>query len=45
MEERANMLGGTVQILSDHGRGTLIEAAFPMQVDARTNDEHSTAAG
>jgi len=45
MEERANMLGGTVQILSDHGRGTLIEAAFPMPVDARTNDEHSTAAG
>jgi signal transduction histidine kinase len=45
MEERANMLGGTVQIMSDHGRGTLIEAAFPMQVDARADHEHSTAAG
>ncbi len=45
MEERANMLGGTVQIMSDHGRGTLIEVAFPMQVDTRIDDEHSTAAG
>ncbi len=45
MEERANMLGGTVQIMSDQGRGTLIEVAFPIKVDARTDDEHSTAAG
>jgi len=45
MEERANMLGGTVQIMSDSGRGTLIEAAFPFQAGARTDDEHSTAVG
>jgi len=45
MEERATMLGGTVQIMSDSGRGTLIEAVFPNQAGARNEDEHSIAAG
>jgi len=45
MEERATMLGGTVQIMSDLGRGTLIEAVFPNPIEARTADGHSTAAG
>jgi signal transduction histidine kinase len=45
LEERANLLGGSVQIMSDTGRGTLIEASFPNDVGARTEDEHSTAAG
>jgi signal transduction histidine kinase len=45
MEERANLLGGTVQIMSDSSRGTLIEVVFPSQAGARTEDEHSTAVG
>ncbi len=45
MEERATMLGGTVQIMSDLGRGTLIEAVFPDPIEARTADGYSTAAG
>ena len=43
LEERANLLGGTVQIMSDGSRGTLIEAAFSTQVGARIEDEHSSA--
>jgi len=45
MEERATMLGGSVQIMSDPGRGTLVEAVFPDPIEARTEDGHSTAAG
>ena len=45
MEERAHLLGGSVQIMSDSGRGTLVEAVFPSQAGARTEDEDSTAAG
>lgn len=45
MEERANLLGGTVQIMSDCGRGTLVEIHFPYTVGMRQGDEHPIAAG
>lgn len=45
MEERANLLGGTVRIMSDSGRGTRVQAVFPDKAGARTEDGHPIAAG
>lgn len=46
MEERANLLGGTLKISSDCGRGgTSIEVAFPCRPGERLEDEDQTAAG
>jgi signal transduction histidine kinase len=46
MEERANLLGGTLKISSDCGRGgTSIEVAFPCRSGEGPEDEDQTAAG
>jgi len=45
MEERANLLGGTVHIMSDGGRGTLIEIEFPYSAETRDADGNPIAAG
>jgi signal transduction histidine kinase len=45
IEERAHLLGGTMDVTSTPGSGTAIEVVVPYRREAEAANDHSTASG